>query len=147
MEATGISEETFKTNFIQFFKPKTRILNKESRDKQLLLNDVISLNTEFSSNSIRINFTPRKRARPAPEAQSDNFQITQERKQVLDAVIVRIMKSRRTVFHRELIAEVMRQVQNFRPQPPLIKAQIEGLIEREYLERDKVNSSVYIYLP
>ncbi len=34
----------------------------------------------------------------------------------------------------------------FLPDPVLIKKRVESLIEREYLERDKVNHKLYHYL-
>lgn len=34
----------------------------------------------------------------------------------------------------------------FLPDPVLIKKRVESLIEREYLERDKQNLKIYVYL-
>jgi cullin 3 len=46
-----------------------------------------------------------------------------------------------------LIAEVTAQLSSrFSPSPNMIKARIEGLIEREYLERDEANMKIYKYL-
>jgi len=46
-----------------------------------------------------------------------------------------------------LIAEVTAQLSSrFAPEPNMIKARIEGLIEREYLERDEANMKIYKYL-
>lgn len=66
---------------------------------------------------------------------------------MLDAVIVRVMKARKTLRHTELITETMRQVTNFKPQPPMIKGQIESLIQREFLKRDEEDRNIYIYIP
>ena len=76
-----------------------------------------------------------------------------QRKLILNAMIVRIMKvifliqSRRTIKHQELVAEVMHQVQHFRPQPQMIKQQIESLIQQEYIKRDDNDRATYIYIP
>jgi cullin 3 len=49
--------------------------------------------------------------------------------------------------HNNLIAEVTAQLSSrFNPAPNMIKARIEGLIEREYLERDESNMKVYKYM-
>jgi cullin 3 len=49
--------------------------------------------------------------------------------------------------HNNLIAEVTQQLSSrFKPEPSMIKARIEALIEREYLERDESNMKVYQYL-
>lgn len=45
------------------------------------------------------------------------------------------------------MAEVTAQLSSrFAPEPHMIKARIEGLIEREYLERDEANMKIYKYL-
>lgn len=55
---------------------------------------------------------------------------------MVEATVVRIMKSRRTLPHNDLIAEVTKQLANrFSAQPAFIKRRIESLIEREYVER------------
>jgi hypothetical protein len=61
--------------------------------------------------------------------------------------LVRIMKTRRRLGHQELVGEVIHQVQTFRPDSKLIRQRIEGLIEREYLQRDAADSKTYLYLP
>ena len=70
-----------------------------------------------------------------------------ERQNILDAVIVRIMKARKTLKHTELIENVIKQVTMFLPQPKMIKERIESLIERDYLKRDENDKALYIYLP
>jgi cullin 3 len=59
-------------------------------------------------------------------------QIENQRKSMLEAAIVRIMKARRSLDHSNLIAEVTRQVSSrFRPTPADIKRRIEDLVERD----------------
>jgi len=73
--------------------------------------------------------------------------VEEDRKHLTEAVIVRIMKSRKTMEHNPLIVEVTKHLQNrFAPTPQLIKQRIEKLIEREYLERDQEDWKVYRYL-
>jgi len=57
------------------------------------------------------------------------------------------MKARKTMRHNLLVAEVISQLSaRFKPKPTMIKKEIEGLIEMEYLERDKNNRGTYNYL-
>jgi cullin 1 len=64
-----------------------------------------------------------------------------------DAAIVRIMKSRKALAHTALIMEVVQQLQRmFQPDIKVIKRSIEGLIDREYLERDASNQQLYKYM-
>ncbi len=70
-----------------------------------------------------------------------------ERQNIIDAVIVRIMKARKTEKHIQLMEDCIKQVTIFLPQPAMIKQRIESLIEREYLKRDDQDRAKYIYLP
>jgi cullin 3 len=74
-------------------------------------------------------------------------QVEEARKHLLEAAIVRTMKTRKTVEHASLVAEVIKQVaMRFQPAPADIKKRIEGLIDRDYMERDKDSKHVYHYL-
>lgn len=59
---------------------------------------------------------------------------------------MRIMKSRRKFEHTSLVQEVIQNLHMFKPSPLVIKQKIEQLIDREYLERDPDDRSVYRYL-
>jgi len=73
--------------------------------------------------------------------------VEEDRKHLTEAVIVRIMKSRKKMEHNQLVTEVVKHLQNrFTPQPGLIKQRIEKLIEREYLERSPEDMKLYSYL-
>jgi len=73
--------------------------------------------------------------------------VEEDRKHLVEAVIVRIMKSRKTLEHNNLVMEVTRHLTSrFQPAPTLIKQRIEKLIEREYLERSQSDRRVYNYL-
>jgi cullin 3 len=57
------------------------------------------------------------------------------------------MKSRKTMEHSQLVAEVSKQLQSrFTPNPLVIKKCIEVLIDREYLERSSTDRRTYNYL-
>ena len=66
---------------------------------------------------------------------------------LIEASIVRIMKARKTMWHHDLVAEVVRQLTGrFAPEPAFIKKRIETLLEREYLARDKDEARKYTYV-
>lgn len=46
------------------------------------------------------------------------------------------MKGRKKEKHNELISDVIKQINSFKPEPFAIKQQIEYLIESDYLARD-----------
>ena len=59
----------------------------------------------------------------------------------IDAAIVRIMKTRKTLSHKLLVSELM-QMLKFPMKASDLKKRIENLIDREYLERDSENANV-----
>ncbi|KAJ1670490.1 hypothetical protein EV182_008172, partial [Spiromyces aspiralis] len=70
-----------------------------------------------------------------------------DRKHLIQAAIVRIMKARKTMSHMDLINEVVNQlISRFQPQPKNIKRQIEVLIEKDYLERNEEMPDHYNYI-
>ena len=71
---------------------------------------------------------------------------TEDKKWMIEAAVVRTAKARRTISHTDLMAEVLRQLDKFRPEVKLIKERIEGLIERGYLERNRESAQTYNYL-
>ncbi|KAF4753549.1 Cullin-1, partial [Perkinsus olseni] len=72
--------------------------------------------------------------------------VQEDRSISIEAAIVRIMKTRKTCSHQQLVSEVLNQLSFFKPNPKVIKQRIEHLIEREYLERDENQPNVYRYL-
>lgn len=55
------------------------------------------------------------------------------------------MKTRKSLSHKLLVAEVLQQLR-FPLAASDLKKRIESLIEREYLERDAGNKDLYNYL-
>ena len=81
------------------------------------------------------------------EKRETRQKVDEDRKPQIEAAIVRTMKSRKSMEHNALIAEVTQQLTSrFLPLPNVIKKRIESLIEREFLERDKANMRLYRYL-
>lgn len=74
-------------------------------------------------------------------------QVEEDRRHLVEAVIVRTMKARRTLSHNDLVAEVTRQLSyRFNPNPTFIKKRIESLIERDFLSRNGDDARLYNYL-
>ena len=70
------------------------------------------------------------------EAKGTRAKVDEDRKWQLEAVIVLVMKSRKTLEHRMLVVEVTKLLAGrFSPTPDDIKKRIESLIDRDYLER------------
>ena len=71
----------------------------------------------------------------------------EERKFYLQALIVRIMKAKKSLPHKDLVNEVIQEsISNFIPSQVFIKSVIDGLIEKEYLANSEEEDDVYDYL-
>ena len=68
-----------------------------------------------------------------------------DRQYAVDATIVRIMKTRKTMTHSELMSQVIEHLR-FPATFPDIKKRVESLIEREYMERSEDDQRIYNYL-
>ena len=118
-----------------------------STDKTLTKESVFTVNNEFESKLIKVKIAPIVLKETKEQQEETKQKIDEERKWLLDATIVRIMKARKTLEHRDLVIEVTKQLQQrFMPSPDMIKKRIESLIEREYLERSQESRSKYNYV-
>jgi cullin 3 len=128
--------------------PGSKLLLRSPKDKKEIDKDTIfSPNEKFLSKLIKVKILPVVMKETQEQHQETNEKINEERKWVMDAVIVRIMKMRKKMEHRQLVLETTEQLQSkFMPSPEMIKKRIESLIEREYLERAEDDRNVYHYL-
>lgn len=81
------------------------------------------------------------------EVKETQAKLDDERKNVMEAAIVRIMKSRKHLSHQQLIIEVVNMLSDrFKPNIPAIKSRIESLLERDYLSRAATATAAYDYV-
>lgn len=107
--------------------------------------DLFCINTSFESNQRRIRIQNIMMKETKEEREKTTEAVSRDRLYLIDAVLVRIMKARKTILHQVLIAQVMEQVK-VPAQAADIKKRIESLIEREYMERDAKDRNRYNYL-
>ena len=125
-----------------FANPKFRLLKKDPVKMPIRRTDIISINTAFKSKVIKFRIPM-----PTLDKKQNTKQVVDEYRELrIQGAIVRIMKSRKTLLHRELIAETLHQLVNFRPDARNIKLSIGKLIEKEFLERDPDDPQTYRYL-
>ena len=79
------------------------------------------------------------------EVADTHAKINEDRQAQIDAGIVRIMKAKKSLSYSALCSELY-QLLPFPAQPTDVKKQVESLIEREYLERDGSDTSLFHYL-
>ena len=111
---------------------KYKILRKEPKGRDVSENDSFVFNADFTCPLARVKIAQIAAKIETPqERQETNVKIEEERKNQVEACIVRIMKSRKTLAHNELVNEVVQQLmQRFQPSPALIKKRIESLLDR-----------------
>ena len=124
---------------------KIRVLTKEPKGRDVSHSDHFSFNADFVHPLYRIKINTIQLKESAEENQQTTEKVFQDRQYQIDACIVRIMKTRKTLNHQLLIGELYAQLK-FSIKASDLKKRIESLIDREYLERDSNNQQMYNYL-
>jgi len=119
---------------------KAKILINEEKDQY-------DLNPNFKSKKIRVNLNLPIKAEVKAESADVLKTVDEDRKYVIQATIVRIMKARKTMKNNALIQEVISQIsQRFAPKIPDIKKAIDTLLEKEYIERVEGTRDTFNYV-
>ncbi|VDM25312.1 unnamed protein product [Toxocara canis] len=124
---------------------KLRVLLKTPRGKDIKPKDRLTFNEECNDRLYRIRICQVQMKETAEEHSQTEEQIFQDRQYQIDAAIVRIMKTRKSLAHQLLISELFKQLR-FSVKPIDLKKRIESLIEREYMCRDKDDCNTYNYV-
>ncbi|KAI1432338.1 cullin-4A [Xylaria sp. CBS 124048] len=123
---------------------KVRVLTKTPKGKDVTPTDSFVVNKGFSDPKYRVKINQIQLKETTEENKETHERIARDRQFETQATIVRIMKSRKTMSHANLVAEVINQTkQRGAVDTSEIKHNIEKLIEKDYLER---NGSSYDYL-
>ena len=119
---------------------KYKILKKSGELKAIGVSDVFTVNDGFKSKLKQITI-------PAPVIKEtfNKEKCEIDRSHAIQAAIVKIMKARKKMTYMHLSQEVMVVLQMFRPNSTMIKAKIETLIDRDYLERDPTDNHILRY--
>ena len=126
---------------------KQKVLTKHPKGRDVAVTDDFSFNDGFTDDKFRLRINQIQQKETVEEARATTSQVLLDRQSHLQLVIVRILKSRKTVKHQELVMEVVRTLkERFRVDPPEIKKAVDSLIERDYMERAEGTRDTYNYL-
>jgi cullin 1 len=139
--STGLEMSMCKKLLATLSIAKFKILIKSGDGKTIEDDATFQPNDGFQCPHRKIKIPP-----PVTEETHNKERVEEDRSIAIEAAIVRIMKMRKALNHQQLVTEVLTQLAFFKPNPKLVKQRIEHLIEREYLERDKNQASMYRYL-
>ncbi len=168
---THVPDSELRRHLVSLCTPKHRILRKGSRGRGIASDDdTFTFNKDYTSKLKRVRIPLVKEtsilkggadgsngngaggANPGSAAATAAngavpLKVEEDRRHLVEAAIVRIMKARKALGHNELFAEVTRQLSaRFTPSPQFVKKRIESLIEREYLERSEADHRLYGYV-
>eukprot|EP00298_Acanthocystis_sp_HF-20_P015237 c21068_g1_i3.p1 GENE.c21068_g1_i3~~c21068_g1_i3.p1 ORF type:complete len:620 (+),score=166.68 c21068_g1_i3:532-2391(+) len=146
-DKTQISIPELKLTLQSLACAKVRVLSKNPKGKDVDDNDSFDVDEEkITSNKLfRIKINNIQAKETKEEQVKTHEGVCQDRQYQIDAAIVRIMKTRKTLNHTLLVSQLFAQLK-FPVQAQDLKKRIESLIDREYMERDSKNKTVYNYL-
>jgi hypothetical protein len=107
----------------------------------------ITITTISKRTKIKISSHVQTETVSTQETDATRKAVEEDRRLFIQATIVRVMKSRKELFHTQLVQEVIEQSKSrFAPSVPMIKKSIEQLIEKQYIDRDKTVRDKYLYV-
>ncbi|KAI9894289.1 MAG: hypothetical protein M1814_004143 [Vezdaea aestivalis] len=134
--ATGLPENRLEVTLQSLACGKTRLLTKSPKGRNITDKDMFNVDLNFTDPRYRIKINQIQMKETKAENKATHEQVARDRQFETQAAIVRIMKSRKSISHAELVSEVIMQTKK-RGNLDMkeIKVHIDKLIDKDYLER------------
>lgn len=158
---TGMSDTDLKRCLQSFTLGRVQILVKDPPGKFISASDRFKVNDQLTEKAVRIkisNINIRTDSSgggsfsgsfsgAVPEEVQTLREVTRDRSLEIQAAIMRIMKARKQLTHTELVQQTIEHTQGRGlVNVSDIKNQIEGLLNRSFIEREQGSISTYIYV-
>lgn len=143
--STGIEDGELRRTLQSLACGREKVLLKEPKGKDVNDDDTFIFNTKYTSKQYRVKINAIQMKETSDESRKTNEMVMQDRQHQIDAAIVRVMKTRKTLGHKLLMNELMTQLR-FPVSATDLKKRVESLIDREYIERDPSDAQIYNYL-
>ncbi|KAL1931391.1 hypothetical protein VTP01DRAFT_9533 [Rhizomucor pusillus] len=140
LQHSGLTE----SDALRSIKPLIDMQLLKTNNGELSRDSKISLNLSFTSKRTKIKVAAAAQAEQQ-ETQATRRAVDEDRRMYLQAAIVRIMKSRQTLTHIQLVQEIIDQTNaRFSPSVIMIKKCIEQLLEKQFIARKDRDTYVYV---
>lgn len=102
------------------------------------------LKTSFLSKKRIHHFSFIELARSEQETRKE--ETTFDRYHVIDATIIRILKSKRQIYFKDLLIEMQNHIKTFQPEITDIKTRLSRLIDNDFAARDEADNNLILYV-
>ena len=144
-EGTGIDDKILRNTLQSLACGKVRVLRKRPQSAKVEDGDKFHFKSDFKHSNRQIKINSIQMRETKEENSVTHEAVQRDRQYCIDAAIVRIMKTRKTLTHVQLIAQTFEMLK-FPAKSVDLKKRIESLIDREYIERDEQAANTYNYL-
>jgi cullin-4 len=111
-QATGLTGAELERTLQSLACGKIRVLTKHPKGRDVKTTDTFTINKAFADPKYRIKINQIQLKETKEENQQTHQRVAADRQFETQAAIVRIMKSRKTMTHAELVAEVINQTRS-----------------------------------